>query len=120
MRPPLPGEVVNIERMMKGLTKSLNKRGKRLSHPAIYSIKFPQCTYLLSFTKDEWTSSPGEAPDAGIKINTTPETMATFITVPRNNREEIFESMRVAGVPEQINEFRKIFGVPDVDGKTNP
>jgi hypothetical protein len=61
-------------------------------------IKFPQCTYLLSFTKDEWTSSPGEAPDAGIKINTTPETMATFITVPRDNREEIFESKRVAGV----------------------
>lgn len=119
MRPPLPGEIVNIERMMKGLTKSLNKRGKRLSHPAIYSIKFPQGTYLLSFTKDEWTSSPGEAPDAGIKINTTPETMATFITVPRDNREEIFETMRVAGVPEQINEFRKIFGVPNVDGKTN-
>jgi DNA-binding HxlR family transcriptional regulator len=119
MRPPLPGEVVNVERMMKGLTKSLNKRSKRLSHPAIYSIKFPQSAYLLSFAKDEWTSTPGEAPDAEIKINTTPETMATFITVPRNDRKEIFESLRVAGKPEQIKEFRKIFGVPDTEGKAN-
>ena len=115
MRPPLPGEAVHIERMMKGLTKSLNKRGKRLSSPAILSITFPQCTYLLSFTHDEWTSSPGEAPDAEIKINTTAETMATFITVPRNDREEIFASMRVAGAPERIREFRGIFGVPDVE-----
>jgi DNA-binding HxlR family transcriptional regulator len=120
MRPPLPGEVVNIERMMKGLATSLNKRRKRLSHPSIFSIKFPQSAYLLSFTKDEWTSSPGEAPDAEIKINTTPETMATFITVPRDNREDIFESMRVAGVPERIKEFREIFGVPDIEEKTNP
>lgn len=113
MRPPLPGEVINVERMMKGLTNSFNKRGKRLSHPATYSIKFPQCTYLLSFAGDEWTSLQGEAPDAKIKINATPETMATFTTVPRDKREEIFESMRVVGSPKQISEFRKIFGVPD-------
>lgn len=117
MRPPLPGEVVNVERMMKGLTNSLNKRGKRLSHPATYSIKFPQCTYLLSFAGDEWTSAAGEAPDAEIKINTTPETMATFTTIPREERGEIFEAMRVAGAPKRINEFRKIFGVPNDEKK---
>ena len=117
MRPPLPGEVVNSERLMKGLAKWLNKRGKLLSHPATYSIKFPQCTYLLSFARDEWTSAPGEAPDAEIKINTTPETMATFTTLPRKERGEIFESMRVMGVPKRINEFRKIFSVPDADEK---
>lgn len=113
MRPPLPGEVVNSERLMRGLAKSLNKRGKRLSHPAVYSIKFPQCTYLLSFAGDEWTSAVavGEAPDADIKINTTPETIATFTTVPRAERGEVFESMRVMGVPARINEFRKIFGI---------
>jgi DNA-binding HxlR family transcriptional regulator len=117
MRPPLPGEVVNSERLMKGLAKWLNKRGKLLSHPAVYSIRFPQCTYLLSFAGDEWTSTAGEAPDADIKINTTPETMATFTTVPRKECGEIFESMRVMGMPNQINEFRKIFGVPNSDAK---
>ena len=120
MRPPFPGEVINSERMMKGLAKSLNNRCKRLSHPAIFSIKFPQCSYLLSFAKDEWISAAGEAPDADIKINTTPEAMATFITVPRKERGEILESMRVEGAPDRIGEFRKVFGVPDVVEKTNP
>jgi len=117
MRPPLPGEVVNSERLMKGLSQWLNKRGKRLSHPAVYSIKFPRRTYLLSFTGEEWTSATGEAAAADIRINTTPETMATFTTVPRQERGEIFESMRVMGVARRINEFRKVFGVPDGDGK---
>jgi len=45
--------------------------------------------------------------------------MATFTTVRREERGEILESMRVAGVPEWIGEFRKVFGVPDVEGKTN-
>jgi DNA-binding HxlR family transcriptional regulator len=115
MRPPLPGEFVNSDRLMKGMAKWLNKRDKRLPHPAVYSIKFPQCTYLLSFAGDEWTSAKGEAPDADIKINATPETMATFTTVPRDERGEIFESLRVAGAAARINEFRKIFGVPEGD-----
>ena len=119
MRPPLPGEVVNTGRLMKGLAASLNKRGKRLSRPAVCSITFPQGAYRLSFHQDEWTSSPGEAPDADVTINTTPETMATFITVPRDERERIVKTMEVTGIPEQIEEFLKIFGVPDVGGKTN-
>ncbi len=117
MRPPLPGEVVNSERLMKGLAKWLNKRDKQLSHPAVYAINFPQRTYLLSFAGDEWTSAAGDASDADIKINTTPETIATFTTVQRNERREIFESMRVMGVPRRINEFKKIFSVPDADEK---
>jgi len=120
IRPPLPGEAVSPERMMKGLAKSLNARGKRLSCPAVYSIQFPQGTCLLSFDEGEWKSSTGEAPDAAIRIDTTPETMATFVTVPRDKRREILESMRVTGEPEQIREFRQIFGVLDGGEKTNP
>jgi DNA-binding HxlR family transcriptional regulator len=120
MRPPLPGEAVNSERLMKGLAKSLNKRCKRLSNPAVFSIQFSQSTYLLSFKSDEWTSIPGETPEADIKIHTTPETMATLISVPRAERTKIFESMQVVGAPERIEEFRNIFGVPDVEGKTKP
>jgi len=120
IRPPLPGEAVHVERMMKGLAKSLNSRGKRLSCPAVYSIQFPQGACLLSFNEGEWTSAPGEAPDAAIRIDTTAETMATFVTVPRDKRGEVFESMRVTGEPEQIREFRQIFGVLDVGENTNP
>lgn len=120
MRPPLPGEAVNGERLIKGLAKSLNKRCKRLPHPAIVSIQFPQGAHLLSFTNDEWTGAPGEASDADITISTTPEAMATFITVPHAERKEIFESMRVTGATERIKEFRGIFGVPDAEGKTSP
>lgn len=117
MRPPLPGEAINIDRMMKGLAESLNKRGKRLSHPVIWSIMFPQGAYLLSFHKDEWTSSTGEAPNTDIRINTSPETMATFFTVPRADRERIFKSMQVAGIPESIKDFLKTFGVLGVEKK---
>ena len=120
MRPPLPGEAVNGERLIKGLAKSLNKRHKRLPHPATFSIKFPQGAYILSFTNDEWTGVPGEASDADITISTTPEAMATFITVPRAERKDIFESMQVTGEAERIIEFRGIFGVPHAEGNTNP
>ncbi len=120
MRPPLPGEVVNIDRLIRGLAKSLNKRGKRLSQPAICSIKFPQGAYLLSFDNDEWKCSPGEEPDADIKINTTPETMATFFTAQRHDRKRIFKSMQVAGTPGRIKDFLQIFTIPKVEGKIKP
>ncbi len=120
IRPPLPGEAVSPERMMKGLAKSLNARGKRLSWPAVYSIQFPQGTCLLSFDEGEWKSSTGEAPDAAIRIDTTPETMATNVTVPRDKRREILESMRVTGEPEQIGNFGKFSVSWTVEKKTNP
>jgi DNA-binding HxlR family transcriptional regulator len=117
MRPPLPGEVINIDKMMKGLAKSLNKRGKRLSHPATCSIKFPEGAYLLSFNKDEWASSPGEKPDADIKIDTTPEIMAAFFTAPREDRKRIFKSMHVVGKSNRINDFLLIFGILKAERK---
>jgi DNA-binding HxlR family transcriptional regulator len=120
MRPPLPGEVVNIDRLIRGLVKSLNKRGKRLSQTARCSIKFPQGAYLLTFKKDEWKCSMGEEPNADIRISTTPETMATFFTAPRDDRKRIFKSMQVAGTPDRIKAFLKIFTATKVEGKANP
>ncbi len=120
MRPPMPGEVVNIDRLIRGLIKSLNKRDKRLSQPTICSIKFPQGAYLLMFKKDGWKYSQGEEPDADIRISTTPETMATFFTAPRDDRKRIFKSMQVAGTPDRIKDFLQIFTATKAEGKANP
>jgi DNA-binding HxlR family transcriptional regulator len=112
MHPPVPGEFINIGRTLSMMAESLNKRGKRLSRPAVCSVRFPQSAYVLAF-KDEWTCSQGEEPEPDIKIQTTPETMAAFCTAPRSERDRLFQSMQVEGAPKSIGEFRKILGVPD-------
>jgi DNA-binding HxlR family transcriptional regulator len=112
MHPPVPGEFINIGRIMSAMAESLNKRGKRLSHPAVCLVRFPQSAYILAF-KDEWACSPGDEPESDVTIQTTPETMAAFCTARRSERDRLFQTMLVEGVSKSIREFRKILGVPD-------
>ena len=57
MQPPLPGEVVNPDLLMRSLTSSLNKKDKRLSRPAKWLIQFPQTQYSLSFDNPKFLGS---------------------------------------------------------------
>ena len=111
MRPPLPGEVVHPDLMMKGLIFYLNKRGKRLNRQATWALRFPQAMYTLSFGNDGWTSSKEENPHADVTVTTTPETWATVFTSPRSERSRLAQTLKIEGTPEKTEEFMKTFGI---------
>lgn len=116
MRPPLPGEVVHPELLMSGYTLSLNRRGRRLSKAARWSIRFPLVTYTVSFDKDQWSHHKGEDPGADLIITATPEMWGTLTTVPRNERSRFIREMKIQGSSERIAEFCQIFGVENSEG----
>jgi DNA-binding HxlR family transcriptional regulator len=119
MRPPLPGEVVHPELLMSGLAASLNHRGRHLSQAARWAICFPTDTYTVSFDKDQWSHHKGEEPDADLIITTTPETWATLIAVPRNERSRLIQEMPIQGKPERIAEFVQLFGIRSREDSSN-
>ena len=110
MRPPLPGEVVHPELLMRSLTSSLNKKGKRLPRPARWSMKFPQIRYALSYDNG-WSTRREEAFDADLNITTTPEIWATVFTAPRSDRSRLAKDIQIEGPPDRIEEFLKTFGI---------
>ena len=119
MRPPLPGEVVHPELLMSGFAASLNRRGRRLSQAAQWSIRFPMVTYTVSFDKDQWSQHKGEEPGADLIITTTPERWGTLIAVPRNERSRLIQEMPIQGKPERIAEFLQLFGIRSREDSSN-
>jgi len=113
MRPPMPGEVVHPDLVMRGLTYSLNKKGRRLARHGSWAICFPQATYLLSFDEKGWSSSrqKNSLANADVTITTTPENWATVFTSPRSERSRLAQSLQIEGAGEKIAEFRNIFGI---------
>jgi len=110
MRPPIPGEVVHPDLLMRALTSSLNKKGKRLPRPAKWLMQFPQTYYSLSFNND-WSSCREEDPNSDLKIITTPEIWATIFTAPRSDRNRLAKDIQIEGAPDRIEEFLQTFGL---------
>lgn len=113
MRPPIPGETVPPDLLMRSLTSSLNKRGKRPPQPVKWLMKFPQDSYTLSFEQDGWSSCRAEDATADLEITTSPETWAIVFTSPRSDRSRQARNIRIDGNTDKIQEFKKIFGLQD-------
>jgi len=112
MRPPLPGEVVHPELTMGAVTSSLNRRGRRLSHPVTWTVRFvPGVPHTLSFDGDSWSTQPGEEGNADVTLTTSPEAWATLVTVRRAERAQLAKAMQLDGTPKHIEEFRHTLGV---------
>ncbi|MBN1380584.1 MAG: helix-turn-helix transcriptional regulator [Deltaproteobacteria bacterium] len=111
MRPPVPGEVVHPDLMMRGLTFSLNKRGKQPAQTATWAMRFPQATYALSFDGEGWTSRKQDDSEADVTVTTTPEIWATVFSSPRSERSRLAETLQIEGAPENVAEFMNIFGI---------
>ncbi len=111
MRPPVPGEVVNPDLLMRGLTSSLNKSGKCLIRPAKWLMQFPQRPYTLSFGQGGWSFERSDNSRADLKITTTPEIWASVFTVPRTDRRRLARDIQLEGTPKRIEEFRQTFGL---------
>jgi len=117
MRPPLPGEVLNPELMMRGLTRSLNNKAKGLAGAVRWIMHFPGGTYTISYDGQRWSSHPGESPDADVTITTTPETWARVLTMPRHERCRMAKMIDLDGRSDKIEGFTALFGLRAKDSK---
>lgn len=114
MRPPLPGETVHPDLLMRSLTASLNKSGRRLSRKRQWLIRFPLRRFLLVFDQDGWRYQATEAEEGDLTISSTPEQWARVFTAPRSERSLLVKEIQLEGSPARIKEFLDLFGLPPV------
>src|SRR5215469_6506123 len=80
MHPPLPEETVFPEHMIGVLSNSLNRRGVRLLQPVTWTVSFgPKSVFTLRFDGNQWSAQPTDVLEADVRIETTPQTWATFV-----------------------------------------
>ncbi len=118
LRPPLPGETVHPDPLIRFLTYTLNKSGKRLAGPARWAIRFPQGRYLLSYDAGRWSSRRTENTGFDLEIITTPEMWATVFTAPKSERSRLAWAIRIEGAADRREEFFRVFGLQNGEGKT--
>jgi len=111
MQPPRPGEVVHPELAMATLTASLNRRGRKLSQPATWLLRFTHGgSYILSFDGECWSAREGEEEKPDVTVTTSPEAWATFLAVKRSERSRLAQTMLIDGTSERIEAFLRMFG----------
>ena len=110
LRMPLPGETVYPEHTMGVLSFSLNQRGLRLPQPVKWTVWFGERrVFTISFDGQQWEVSPTDVPDADVRIETTPQTWATFLlSSPQEERQRLLEAMRISGEQSRVNELLAI------------
>jgi DNA-binding HxlR family transcriptional regulator len=110
LRLPLPGETVYPEHMMGVVRFSLNRRGVRLPEPIIWQLSFgPTSVFTLRFDGEQWSSESTDAPQADVRIETTPGAWAAFLlSHSRKERRRLLEAMRVSGEQARIDELLAI------------
>src|SRR5260221_12229721 len=112
MRAPLPGETVNPEQMMTLLRISLKKRGLRLPQPVKWTMYFGERrVFTISFDGEQWAGEAMDAPAAEVRVETTPETWATFLQSPQEERKRLVEAMRIRAEQSRANELLVLNGM---------
>jgi DNA-binding HxlR family transcriptional regulator len=107
LRLPLPGEKVYPEHMMGVVSSYLNRRGLRLPQPVTWTMDFGERrVFTLRFDGDQWFSQPTDVPDADVRIETTPQTWATFVlSRSQEERQRLLSAMRVSGEQARVNDL---------------
>jgi DNA-binding HxlR family transcriptional regulator len=110
MHAPLPDETVYPEHTIGVLSFYLNHRGLRLPQVVTWTVCLgARSVFTIRFDGEEWTVSPTDAPDADVRIETTPQTWAAFIaSPPTGKRQQLLPAMRISGEPSRVNELLAI------------
>ncbi len=110
LRAPMPGETVYPEHMMGVVSFSFNRRGLRLPGPVTWTLGFgPRSVFTLRFDGEQWSAQPTDAPDADVRIETTPQTWAAFvISSSQEERQRLLSLMRISGEQSRVNELLAI------------
>lgn len=110
MRPPLPGECINTDLMMRGLTTSLNRRDCRPREETRWEMQFPGGAYELIYNGEEWSVRKGNQTGADVHLAVTPEDWANLMTVSRAERQRLAEQLLIKGGSEKVKEFFAFLG----------
>jgi DNA-binding HxlR family transcriptional regulator len=110
IRLPLPGEMVYPEHMMDVMNSSLNRRGLRLPQPVKWTLCFGEKrVFTISFDGEQWEVSPTDVSDADVRIETTPETWATFVlSSQQEERQRLSDMMHITGERSSVDELLAI------------
>jgi len=82
----------------------------RLPEPVTWMLSFgARNVYTLRFDGEQWSSQPADAPDADVRIETTPQTWASFVlSSSPEERQRLLSSMRVSGGQSRVNDLLAI------------
>jgi hypothetical protein len=95
--------------MMGVVSFYLNQRGVRLPQPVAWTVYFgARSVFTISFDGQQWEVSPTDAPDADVRIETTPQTWAAFLRSPEEERQRLLSAMRISGEQSRVNELLAI------------
>jgi DNA-binding HxlR family transcriptional regulator len=110
IRLPQPGETVYPEHMMGVMNSSLNRRALRLPRPTKWTLHFGEKhTFTISFDGEQWEVSPTDVSDADVRIETAPETWATFVlSRQKEERQRLAEAMHISGEQSRVDELLAI------------
>jgi DNA-binding HxlR family transcriptional regulator len=109
MRAPLPGEMVYPERMMGISGIYFSACGPRLAQPVRWTVRLSaKVVFTLTFDGEQWSVEPEDVPDADATIETSPETWATFLASPPDERRRLLETMHITGAPARVDELLAI------------
>jgi DNA-binding HxlR family transcriptional regulator len=107
--PPRRGEAIHPGRAVDGVTRYLDRRGVRPTHPVAWVLRFGgERTYTIRFDGQRWSRQRGEA-SADVIIDTTPEAWVRFLALDREGRRRWLRAARVTGKPKRLEELLSAF-----------
>ena len=111
MRPPLPGEAVQPEHVMRVLTSFLNNQESGPAEQVAWIFRFVGSeTYTVRFDGEGWAYQPGEQ-EADIIVETTSEALARLITAEPEDSRTLLDRLDIEGEAARVEEFVAAVGV---------
>jgi DNA-binding HxlR family transcriptional regulator len=105
-RPPEPGEAIHPARAVADTAYFLNTRGIRPPQPSRWVVKFPgNQAHAVRYDGERWFYDSNAA-DGDVEIETTLESLVTFLIASPTEQARLLPEFRITGLPERVDEFR--------------
>jgi DNA-binding HxlR family transcriptional regulator len=108
-RPPLPGELVHPEHLLKAL-RVIFDRGASPSRPVAWQFDFTgDGSYTLAYDGSEWSVHDGATSDTpDVVVQSTRDEWARFVLSPPDQRDVACETLELSGTKREIDRFREL------------
>lgn len=114
MAPPVPEKTYYPEQLMSAFNVLLRRRVAAPPAPVCWAIDFVEGpTYTIRHDGSRWTVRSGDAPEATLRIATTPIAWAGLLAARPAERWRSFGGMTLAGDDTEITMLRQLFGATE-------
>ena len=102
----LQGEVEGIP----GEKPGWHLRQQQQPSPVKWTVDFgARSVFTIRFDGQQWSVEPIDVPDADVRLETTPQTWATFLlSSPEKERRRLLEGMHIRGEQAGVDELLAI------------